>query len=92
MYNQRTYFVDDIAWDLNPRSTFEKRTGESISYIDYYASAHNINIKDFDQPLLLHRSRRKTAEDQVIYLIPELCNMTGMYVFSIFFLQIKSIF
>jgi aubergine-like protein len=35
-YNNRTYRVDDVDFDLTPRSTFKLRSGESISYVDYY--------------------------------------------------------
>ena len=34
-YNNKTYKVDDIAWDMRPTLTFEKN-GEQISYKDYY--------------------------------------------------------
>jgi aubergine len=77
-YNNRTYRVDDVAWDLSPLSTFEKKEGEKISYMEYYAKSHGINIKNSEQPLLSHKVRRKGADDEIIYLIPELCNMTGM--------------
>lgn len=78
-YNQRTYLVDDVAWDLSPRSTFEKKSGEKITYLEYYESVHNITIKNADQALLAHRVRRKnTDETETIFLIPELCYMTGI--------------
>ena len=35
-YNNRTYRVDDIAWDKNPQSTFVDHTGKAITFIDYY--------------------------------------------------------
>jgi aubergine-like protein len=76
-YNNRTYRIDDVMWDLNPRSTFTKRTGDEMSYCAYYAQTYNKTISEMDQPLLLHRHRRRGAEDQIIYLIPELCSMTG---------------
>jgi hypothetical protein len=28
--------VDDVDFDLTPRSTFKLRSGENISYVDYY--------------------------------------------------------
>lgn len=35
-YNNQTYRVDDINWDLNPQSTFTLRKGETLSYQEYY--------------------------------------------------------
>lgn len=35
-YNNRTYRVDDIDWDVTPESTFSKSDGTKVSYIDYY--------------------------------------------------------
>ena len=35
-YNNRTYRIDDIAWDKNPQSTFVDHTGRAISFIEYY--------------------------------------------------------
>jgi aubergine-like protein len=56
-YNNKTYRVDDICWDKNPQSTFTDHTGRSISFIEYYKTAYGINIKDIEQPLLLHRPK-----------------------------------
>jgi len=81
-YNNRTYRIDDIDWNLNPGSTFTKRTGETLSYFNYYASVYEKNLTELEQPLLVHRHRRKGSDDEVIYLLPELCSMTGMYAFT----------
>lgn len=35
-YNNKTYRIDDIAWDKNPESTFQSYTGEEMTYTDYY--------------------------------------------------------
>lgn len=40
-YNNRTYRIDDVDWNSNPRSTFQKADGSSISYMEYYASVSN---------------------------------------------------
>lgn len=84
-YNNRTYRIDDIAWNLTPRDSFVKKNGDKISYEKYYATVYNKTIREHDQPLLVHKARRKGQEDEKIYLIPELCTMTGMLVFFFFF-------
>src|SRR5690242_13769537 len=43
-YNNRTYRIDDVDWGLNPGTIFSKRTGEKLSYFEYYASAYNRNL------------------------------------------------
>jgi hypothetical protein len=57
-----------------------KRNGEHTTFQEYYASTYNKALNDLEQPLLIHRFRRKGAADEIIYLIPELCSMTGLYV------------
>lgn len=49
-YNNRTYRIDDIDWNKTPRSKFTKRTGEQISYIDYYRNTYSRDmITELDQ-------------------------------------------
>jgi len=84
-YNNKTYHIDDVAFDLSPNSTFKKSTGESVSYVQYYKDNYNKVIKDVGQPLLIHKSKKKfkggqrggEKEEETIYLVPELCCMTG---------------
>ncbi|XP_015598594.1 piwi-like protein Siwi [Cephus cinctus] len=80
-YNNKTYRVDDVVFDLTPESTFKLRNGESISYIDYYRTKYQIKIKERYQPLLLSQSKmknRQIGEKDIIYLVPELCRATGL--------------
>ena len=46
-YNNKTYRVDDVAFDQNPRCTFPFHNGEQMSYVDYYKYGCNtpINLK-----------------------------------------------
>ncbi|XP_054725856.1 protein argonaute-3 [Anastrepha obliqua] len=81
-YNNRTYRIDDICFDKNPKSTFQTKQAE-LSYIDYYRQSHNILIKDETQPLIISIKKQKTAdkqaaEDLIVCLIPELCYLTGL--------------
>eukprot|EP00013_Stygamoeba_regulata_P014818 CAMPEP_0177673980 /NCGR_PEP_ID=MMETSP0447-20121125/26287_1 /TAXON_ID=0 /ORGANISM="Stygamoeba regulata, Strain BSH-02190019" /LENGTH=888 /DNA_ID=CAMNT_0019181997 /DNA_START=296 /DNA_END=2962 /DNA_ORIENTATION=+ len=77
-YNNRTYHVDDIAFDLTPRDSFQLKTGEKTTYADYYMKMYNKKINDMDQPLLVSISKRKGAPDMILYLVPELCCTTGL--------------
>lgn len=85
-YNNRSFKIDEILWDDNPKSTFNCH-GETITYVEYYKRHYNIQIRDDCQPLLLHRLKQKksasptqvaTEKPDVICLIPELCFLTGL--------------
>ncbi|KAK3090400.1 hypothetical protein FSP39_011581 [Pinctada imbricata] len=90
-YNNKTYRIDDIVWDKTPQHSFSTSSGSSLTFMDYYKKSYNINITDHDQPLLLHRPkkrdlpRHKQGKDgdgkeraEAICLIPELCHLTGL--------------
>lgn len=81
-YNKKTYRIDDIDFEKNPDSMFflrkEKR---EVSYYEYYSTRYMVDIKDRKQPLLVSRPSRRDinrGDDKPIYLIPELCGMTGL--------------
>ncbi|KAG7189003.1 hypothetical protein KM043_008597 [Ampulex compressa] len=80
-YNNRTYRIDDIAWDKNPHFVFKTQNGP-ISLIQYYKTHWNLVIKDTEQPLLLHCAKEKLptgeTEEKQILLVPELCYVTGL--------------
>lgn len=87
VYNNKTYRIDDIDFDLNPRSTFEQRqpdgTKKMISYADYFEQNYKLKIKDLKQPLFISRpkkvDRRQGAEEpKNISLIPETCVVCGI--------------
>ena len=44
-YNNKTYKVDDIAFDENPLSTFIDHNGEEKTYVEYYMKHYGIKIK-----------------------------------------------
>jgi len=82
-YNNKSYKVDDIDFNSSPKDSFTNEKGEEMSYLDYYKRQYGIEIRDPDQPMLIHRPKKKAlgAEDNVdklICLVPELCLLTGM--------------
>jgi len=78
-HGARTYRVSDIEWNKTPKDYFEMKDGKKLTYVDYYRSTHGINIKDQDQPLLIIEvSSKSDDKKQIIYLIPELVNLTGI--------------
>lgn len=81
-YNSKTYRIDDIDFSLNPSSKFHlKKEDREISYIEYYQKRYEVTVRNATQPLLVSRPTIKDVNrgnDQPIYLIPELCGMTGL--------------
>ncbi|XP_035744235.1 piwi-like protein Ago3 [Vespa mandarinia] len=80
-YNNKTYRIDDIAWDKNPMFEFE-RQGMKTTMIDYYKNHWSLEIKDKNQPLLVHRSNEKLptgqTHEKLTLLVPELCYIAGL--------------
>jgi len=84
-YNRKTYKISDIAWNLSPQSTFDWK-GTPETYVHYYETKHQVKVTDMQQPLLVIRPSARELRDpkfpkdpnSVIYLIPELCQMTGL--------------
>lgn len=72
--------MDDVDWNANPTMKFPQKDGNEIRYLDYYLQAYDIRIQDSDQPLLLSRPRKQDLARGMgkdIFLIPELCFLTG---------------
>lgn len=87
VYNNKTYKVDDIEFNLSPKSTFKRRNKdgeeEEVSYMDYFRQQYNLTIRDPNQPLFVSRKkkvdRRKGHEEEaIICLIPETCTVCGI--------------
>merc|ERR1712032_1730171 len=53
-YNNKTYRVDHVVWDMSPLSSFEQRRGEKMTFVQYYQSMYSLTIRDHRQPLLVH--------------------------------------
>lgn len=79
-YNNKTYTIHDVSYDMTPSSTFETRNGP-ISFVDYYRQKYNISIRDPNQPMLLSRAKKRDLRAggcELMALVPELCQMTGL--------------
>lgn len=79
-YNNKTYRVDDVTFEISPSDTFTKGDKE-ISYKEYYETRYNLNIKDPKQPMLVSNPKAsdvRAGRTKVILLVPELCRATGL--------------
>lgn len=81
-YNNRAYRVDGIDLTRKPTDTFTmtRDGGREISYVDYMRNHWNVEVRDVNQPLLIHKPKPKRGEteSETVYLIPELCVTTGL--------------
>ncbi|KAE8628028.1 hypothetical protein XENTR_v10007275 [Xenopus tropicalis] len=79
-YNNKTYRIDEICWNMTPQSTFKKSDGSDISFVDYYRMQYNKEIRDLRQALIANIPRRVRpgGDTGPIVLVPELCNLTGL--------------
>ncbi|KAJ5069121.1 piwi-like protein [Anaeramoeba ignava] len=83
IYNNKYYSVTSVDFSKSPMFSFEDaRKGTKITLKDYYANQYHKNIADPDQPLLVVERKKKDSTGrpirEEIYLIPELCSMTGL--------------
>ncbi|KAL4470825.1 hypothetical protein ABPG73_000085 [Tetrahymena malaccensis] len=82
--NYQTYLIDRLDLQQSPSSTFlYNKTNTKITYAQYYKERYGLQVKDMKQPLLVHKRKYREANTNVqkieeVFLIPELCNMTGM--------------
>ncbi|KAF3696050.1 Piwi-like protein 1 [Channa argus] len=79
-YNNKTYRIDDIAWDHTPNNTF-KRGDTDISFKNYYKTQYGLEIIDGNQVLLISQVKRMGPDGAAkgpAMLIPELCYLTGL--------------
>ena len=52
--------------------------GSNVSLINYYKAAYGVDIKNPDQPLFESEVTNHDGKTSVIYLVPELCLLSGI--------------
>ena len=80
-YTNKTYRIDEIDWEKNPTTEFNMKNGEGVSLVKYYADKYGKTIRDTKQPLIISTpplKEQRAGASGPIWLIPELCNMTGL--------------
>ncbi|XP_044744657.1 piwi-like protein Siwi isoform X2 [Coccinella septempunctata] len=80
-YNNKTYRIDDVDDENTPLSQFTKKDGTRISYKQYYYERYKIQIQVDNQPLLVSKTQareRRAGLPEVVILVPELCQLTGL--------------
>lgn len=83
-YNDNTYKIDDVDFDVTPQSSFMKKNVET-TYNQYYSERYNVRITEARQPLLVSKAKpkdRRAGRQEMVYLVPELCKCTGKFFFN----------
>uniref|UniRef100_A0A146L042 Piwi-like protein 1 n=1 Tax=Lygus hesperus TaxID=30085 RepID=A0A146L042_LYGHE len=56
-YNNRTYWIDDVDYDITPMSELQWKGFEKTTYVEYYRKKYNIRIQYPNQPVLVSKSK-----------------------------------
>ncbi|RWS19127.1 Piwi-like protein 2, partial [Leptotrombidium deliense] len=51
-YNNKPYRIDEVKFDITPKSEFTLSNGQKVTYLDYFKRHWNIEIRDPNQPML----------------------------------------
>jgi aubergine-like protein len=81
--NHKVYKIDAVTFDLNVLNktiNYKDKNGvcTEITLQKYYKDQYQRDIKNSDQPLLITYVKNSKGENDPIYLVPELCYLTGM--------------
>jgi len=71
--NQRTYFVTDVVFNVNPVTMEFEHQGEVITVADYFFKCYNKRITQPKQPMFVVKVADKTH-----YLPTEFCLLDGV--------------
>jgi aubergine-like protein len=92
-YDKRAYKIHKVDFSRTLAHSFDLSTGEKITFRDYFKSHWRASLTDENRPgLLVHCRARKTTKGKTwreiptgkefdkdnIYLIPDLCHLTGL--------------
>lgn len=73
-YSKKNYRIHSIKFDENPNTKKIPYNGEVINLLTYFYKAYSVEIINKEQPLIEVINR----DNELIYLIPELCILTGV--------------
>lgn len=76
-YNNKTYKIDDVKFDMNPLSTFDHK-GNEKTFRDYFRERYGLTVRDEKQPMLVSNQKNRDKVEVSVLLIPEFCRSTGL--------------
>ena len=79
----KVYKIDSVSFDLNVKNkkiNYKDKEGimSEITLEKYYKDQYQREIRKPDQPLLVSYVKNSKGENDPVYLVPELCYLTGM--------------
>lgn len=91
-YNNKPYRIDDVDFTQNPKNTFPKSDGTTISYFDYFKKTWDITLADLGQPLLINRPKPKRGQVgvsstlcmNILFLILIFCTLRNRISFALY--------
>ena len=76
-YKKGNFKIDEIIFDRTPKTHTINYEGKTRNLVEYYKKAHDLQIKDINQPLILVRTIYN-GSPQSTYYVPELCSLSGL--------------
>lgn len=73
-YSKKNYIIHSVNFSKTPSNTEITTKDRVILLHRYYKEAHAVTIKNLNQKLF----EVKTRENEIIYLVPELCLLAGI--------------
>ena len=78
VYAKRNYIIDDILFDVNPKTQTINRNSITINLVKYYQEAHGLKIIDEKQPLILVKRPDAQGNPLNLHFVPEFCQLSGL--------------
>lgn len=77
-YSKKNYRILNVNFEKTAKKEkFISSNGKELTLVEYYKIAHGVTISDPNQ-VLFETKIRDCTEEKTIYLIPELCLLTGI--------------
>jgi len=82
-YNNKIYKINGIKFGTKPSECEmdDPETGKKYKVSDWYKEKYNLVVKDHQDPVLLYHElparKRDGGRTRLLFLIPELCTLTG---------------
>jgi len=77
-YAKRNYHIDEINFDLSPKTHSINYSGKTRTLVEYYQLTHGKTIKDVNQPLIVVNKKNPQGLSETTYYVPELCSLSGL--------------
>jgi len=74
-FKNKIYTIHKVDFNKSPKDFIVTKGDVKMNFCQFYKEKYNIEIKDFDQPLLVHYNSKYKTE---AFFLPEICFLTGV--------------